>query len=44
MNNYKQIEGVNMLNIMMTKDTPLVLKTPSLSSEFSIYKDIKDDK
>jgi hypothetical protein len=33
-----------MQNIMMTKEHPINLKTPSLSSEYSMYKDQKDGK
>ncbi|MEI6603348.1 MAG: DUF6855 family protein [Clostridia bacterium] len=33
-----------MLNGTGTKDSPWLLKTPSLSSEYTIYKDMKDDK
>ena len=33
-----------MLNQTMTKEKPLALKTPSLSSEYSIYKDVREGK
>jgi hypothetical protein len=34
----------NMLNLIMTKENPLHLKTPSMTSEYSIYNDVKDGK
>lgn len=31
-----------MMDLIMTKDNPLVLKTPPLTSEYSMYKDVKN--
>ncbi len=30
------------MDLIMTKDNPLVLKTPPLTSEYSMYKDVKN--